>query len=97
MELTMSSTPSLGSGAATTVSSSSVHTAQARGGGRVLRDGRGLVGALPDRFGFFGQFLDICPCYLQKKHRPSAMSRCLSSSLREFRVFMMSTSIAFRL
>jgi hypothetical protein len=47
------------------------------------------------RLGFFGQFRDMCPCCLQKKHCPSTMSRFLSSSLRGFRVLMASTSIAF--
>jgi hypothetical protein len=63
----------------------------------VLRDGEGLVGATLDRFSFFGQFLDMCPCCLQKKHHPSAMSHRFSSSLKGFRVFMASTSIAFGL
>jgi hypothetical protein len=96
MELTMSSTPSFSSGVATTVSLSSARTARACGGGGALRDGWGLVGTTPDRFGFFGQFLDMCPCCLQKKHHPSAISHCLSLSLRGFRVFMASTSITFR-
>jgi hypothetical protein len=47
------------------------------------------------RFSFFGQFLDMCPCCLQKKHRPSAMSHHFSSSLRGFWVLIMSISIAF--
>jgi hypothetical protein len=46
-------------------------------------------------FGFFGQFLNICPCCLQKKHHPSAISRCFFSSPRGFLVLMASTSIAF--
>jgi hypothetical protein len=95
MELTTSSTPSFGSGAATTVSSSSTHAVRAHGGGGVLREGWGLVGVVFEWLGFFGQFLDMCPCCLQKKHHPSAISRHFSSSLREFRVLMASTSITF--
>jgi hypothetical protein len=89
------STPSLGSGAATTVSSSSARAARTRGGGGVLCDGCGVVGTVFERLGFFGQFRDMCPCCLQKKHCPSAISRCFSSSLRGFQVLMASTSIAF--
>jgi hypothetical protein len=95
MELTTSSTPSFGSGVVTTVSSSSAHVVQTQGGGGVLREGWGLVGVALERLGFFGQFLDMCPCCLQKKHRPSAISRRFSSSLRELWVLMASTSIAF--
>jgi hypothetical protein len=91
--LTTSSTPSFGSGAATMVSSSSARAVWARGGGGAFREGWGF-GAL-DRLGFLGQFLDICPCCLQKKHRPSAISHLFSSSLRGFRVLMASTSMAF--
>jgi hypothetical protein len=58
MELTTSSTPSFGSGAATTVSSSSTRVARTRGGGGVLHEGWGLVGAVFKWLGFFGQFLD---------------------------------------
>ena len=65
MELTTSSTPSFGSGAATMVSSSSARTVWARGGGGAFHEGWGF-GAL-DQLGFFGQFLDMCPCCLQKK------------------------------
>jgi hypothetical protein len=95
MELTMSSTPSFGAGASTTVSSSSARVVQTRGGGGALCEGWGLLGEAFRWFGFFGQFHDMCPCCLQKKHRPSAMSRFFSSSLRGFRVLMASTSIAF--
>jgi hypothetical protein len=95
MELTTSSTPSFGSGVATTVSSSSAHVVWTRGGGGALREGWGLVGVVFGRLGFFGQFLDMCPCCLQKKHHPSAMSRRFSSSLRGFQVLMASTSITF--
>jgi hypothetical protein len=95
MELTTSSTPSFGSGAATTVSSLSACAVRAHGGGGALREGWGLVGVVFEWLGFFGQFLDMCPCCLQKKHHPSAMSRHFSSSLRGFRVLMASTSIAF--
>jgi hypothetical protein len=95
MELTTSSTPSLGSGAATIVSSLSARAARARGGGGALHDGYGAMGTVFERLGFFGQFQDMCPCCLQKKHHPSAISRRLSLSLREFRVLMASTSIAF--
>jgi hypothetical protein len=95
MELTTSSTPSFGSGAVTIVSSSSAHVVRARGGGGALHEGWGLLGVVFGRPGFFGQFLDMCPCCLQKKHRPSAMSHRFSSSLRGFRVLMVSTSMAF--
>jgi hypothetical protein len=95
MELTTLSTPSFGSGVATTVSSSSACVVQARGGGGALHEG--LVGAVFEWLGFFGQFRDMCPCCLQKKHRPSAISRRFSSSLRGFWVLMASTSIAFGL
>jgi hypothetical protein len=94
MELTTSSTPSLGSGAATTVSSSSAHVVRTWGGGGALRDSWGVV---LEQLGFFGQFHDICPCCLQKKHCPSAISRRFSSSLRGFQVLMALTSIAFGL
>jgi hypothetical protein len=47
------------------------------------------------QFSFFGQFLDMCPCCLQKKHCPSAIRCHFSSSLRGFRVLMASISIAF--
>jgi hypothetical protein len=95
MELTTSSTPSLGSGAATTVSSSSARAAQTRRGGGAFHDGCGVLGAVFEWLGFFGQFQDMCPCCLQKKHRPSAISRRFSSSLRGFWVLIVSTSIAF--
>jgi hypothetical protein len=39
----------------------------------------------------------MCPCCLQKKHRPSAIRRHFSFSLRGFRVLMASTSIMFGL
>jgi hypothetical protein len=94
MELMTSSTPSFGSGVATTVSSSSTHVVQTRGGGGALHAGW-LVGVVFERLGFFGQFLDMCPCCLQKKHRPSTISCRFSSSLRGFRVLMASMSIAF--
>jgi hypothetical protein len=97
MELTTLSTPSLGSGVATIVSSSSACAVWARRGGGALREGWGLVGAVFEWLGFFGQFRDMCPCCLQKKHRPSAISRRFSSLLRGFRVLMASTSIAFGL
>jgi hypothetical protein len=93
MELMTSSTPFFGSGMATTVSSSSTCVVHTRGGGGALRDGWGLAGVAPARLGFFGQCLDMCPCCLQKKHHPSAISRHFSSSLRGFRVLMASTSI----
>jgi hypothetical protein len=95
IELTTSSTPSFGAGASTTVSSLSARVVRTRGGGGALHEGWGLLGGVFGRFGFFGQFRDMCPCCLQKKHRPSAMSRLFSSSLRGFRVLMVSTSIAF--
>jgi hypothetical protein len=95
MELTTLSTPSLVFGAAMTVSSSSARVVRTWGGGGVLCEGWGLVGAVFWQFGFFGQFLDICPCYLQKKHCPSAIRCHFSSSLRGFWVLMASTSIAF--
>jgi hypothetical protein len=95
MELTTSSTPSFSSGAATTVSSLSACVVRTQGGGGALREGWGLVGVAFKRLGFFGQFLDMCPCCLQKKHRPSAISRHFSSSLKGFWVLMASTSIAF--
>jgi hypothetical protein len=91
----MSSTPSFGSGVATMVSSSSARAVQARGGGGAFREGWGFRAL--DRLGFFGQLLDTCPCCLQKKQRPSDMSRLFSSSLRGFQVLMASTSIAFGL
>jgi hypothetical protein len=94
MELMTSSTPSFGSGVVTTVSSLSARAVRAhRGGGTVCEDW--LVGAVFEQLGFFGQFLDMCPCCLQKKHRPSAISHRFSSSLRGFRVLMASMSIAF--
>jgi hypothetical protein len=94
MESTTLSTPFSGSGAATIVSSSSARAVRARGGGGAFHCGCGVMGAAFERLGFLGQLRDMCPCYLQKKHRPSAMSRHLSSSLRD-RVLMASTSIAF--
>jgi hypothetical protein len=97
MELTISSTPSFGSGAATIVSLSSAHTAHTLGGGGAFRKGWELPGVVFCQFSFFGQFLDMCPCCLQKKHCPSAMRCHFSSSLRGFQVLMVSTSIAFRL
>jgi hypothetical protein len=93
MELTTLSTPSFDSGAVTTISSSSAHVARTQGGGGAFREGWGLV--VFGQLGFFGQFLDMCPCCLQKKHRPSAISRHFSSSLRGFLVLMVSMSIAF--
>jgi hypothetical protein len=84
MELTTSSTPSFGSGAVTTVSLSSARVVRTQGGGGALHVGWGLAGVAFWRLGFFGQFLDMCPCCLQKKHHPSAMSRFFSSSLRGF-------------
>jgi hypothetical protein len=97
MELTTSSTPSLGSGTATTVSSSSAHVVHTQGGGGALHVGWGLAGVVFRWLGFFGQFLDMCPCCLQKKHHPSAMSHRFSSLLRGFQVLMASTSITFGL
>jgi hypothetical protein len=95
MELTTSLTPSFGSGAVITVSSLSARVVRTQGGGGVVREGWGLAGAVFWQFGFFGQFLDMCPCCLQKKHCPSAIRRRFSSSLRGFRVLMASTSITF--
>jgi hypothetical protein len=56
MESTTLSTPSLGSGAATIVSSSSAHAVRARGGGGALHCGCGVMGMAFEQLGFFGQF-----------------------------------------
>jgi hypothetical protein len=56
MELMTLSTPSFGSGVATTISSSSACVVQARGGGGVLHEGWELIGAVFEWLGFFGQF-----------------------------------------
>jgi hypothetical protein len=76
----------------TTVSSLSVCTAHALGGGGVLHEGCGVVVAF-GQLGFFGHPWDMCPCCLQKKHCPSAMRHCFSSLLSGFQVLMASTSI----
>jgi hypothetical protein len=78
-----------------TVSSSSALAVQTCGGGGVFHADWGLVGFWVDLPGFFGQPLDICPCCLQKKQWPSAMSCHFSSSLSGFLVLMASTSITF--
>jgi hypothetical protein len=91
MELTTSLTPSFCS-VATTVSSLSALVVHTCGRGGLLCVGWGLVRfwvILPD---FFGQPLDMCPCYLQKKQRPLAMSCHFSSLLSGLQVLMASTS-----
>jgi hypothetical protein len=95
MELTTLSTPPFGSGAATIVSSSSACMVHTLGEGRLFHKGWELPGVVFCQFGFFGQFLDMCPCCLQKKHHPSAMRHHFSLLLRGFQVLMVSTSIAF--
>jgi hypothetical protein len=95
MEFTTSSTPSFCLGVATTVSSSSAWAVRTFGGGGAFHAGWELVVAVFCQLGFFGQPLDMCPCCLQKKHRPSVIRHHFSSSLREFLVLMASTSITF--
>jgi hypothetical protein len=70
-------------------------TARVQGGGGAFCEGWGLAEVAFCQLGFFGQFLDMCPCCLQKKHHPSAIRHRFSSLLRGFWVLMVSMSIAF--
>ena len=46
--------------------------------------------------GLCGQLRDIWPCFWQQKHRPSAWSLCLSSSVKVALALVRPISMAFR-